>query len=231
MSIKEYYHRLGNTSLNISLYFIVIGMLLNVYLLMKNQVIYGGILFIAVSFLYYSIHLYYVKKSQKVQLQLTKEDDTRILNRYILESNHGCLYYFSPNGIANVKVKLKYTIKGVRFSILEKDNELGYVIYRNKQLQFYLLEKLFFGTVSSNGKHEIGNISIENSEIHLKKSKNNEFKFMKDNQIIAEVKKGWLPISWTKIFRLNTPVLLFQDKVTTEEKLAILLILPVVYNV
>ena len=231
MSIKEFYSQLSNKSLNISLYFLCIGVLTTVIVILNNSWVVIGIIFILISILYYSLHLYYVKRA-KVEIPINNEYEDYRGNRFLIESTDYHIYFFSPKGTVLDEVKIRSRLTSTQYILISNGQEIGHAelnIIGRPVLKIYGRYKWECHLQSRLGR--IGELRDGNgTKINVLKNKNGDWIIEKNEKLLASIKKGWLERNWINLFRLNTPVLFFYEKINEAERTALLFFISAFYE-
>lgn len=224
MTIKDFYQRQGTRGLNISLFFI--GMAI-ICLLLLRKISFPVVVipFMLISSIYFVIHLYYWTKAHKTTA--IDQEKLAVHDYHLIEFDGSDVYLFRPNGIDQGNIKIHSTIRGIQ---IEYFDEHG---HRNK----YFLKKAKNGyqvdavnrgkrfLIQREKKPLFSRIEIDDEMIFVYYFQINSLTFQKDGRLIARMQKGWMPLAWQQIFRLNTPVVTFYETVDFYEKEAIYLVI------
>lgn len=226
MSIKNYYYKLGDKSLNISLYFIFVSAIIGLLFSNRPKLLVASFLLLYFSILYYFIHLYFMKRSYRTGLKKNSADYCPSgLEVYLIEKAEPFMHFFQPDGIANINLRFKHTWKGLHFIYDENGQKIIVQVRKEKNgLLTYELKvnnETIIGNIWLDKKN--GELILPKCTIQMRKIMSGDIVFYQDYMQLACRKKGWLPLNWTSTFRLNTPVLTFQEKLTSTEKMAIFL--------
>lgn len=181
-----------------------------------------------ISSLYYGMHLHYIKKSNQVYPYLPAKQENSILNHYLIDQVNQTLYFFAPNGSAQYQVKLL----GRKWTLMNMSNQTIRTLeeeYKTGKLLFGYSDENSSGIIDRPEKSILRILMLNGCEMKAFKKTNGEFIYLRDNKVIARIKKGWLPLQLTTLFRLNTPVLSFQEKISIEDQEIILLASAVFY--
>jgi len=228
MSMKTFYYKLGNQSLNISLFFTMISIIILLILAEHNQPLAACFLLLSLSIFYYMIHLYYFKKSVRLNVKKGYNDGKSGLDVFLIEKASSYTYFFQPNGIANIKIQRKHTLKGL-YLIYFENNRVMFMNIRkenDRSITITFNDGKVIVRIDPKGKENIiGEIIFPQNRFKIKRLPNREIVFYNKYRQLAVNKRGWLPLDWISLFRLNTPVVTFQEKLTSTERAAILLAL------
>lgn len=228
MSIKMFYYKLGNQSLNISLFFTINSIIISIFLAEHNKPLASCFLLLSLSIFYYMIHLYYFKKSVRLNIKNGYNYGKSGLDAFLIEKASSYTYFFQPDGTANIKIQLKHTLKGPYLIFFENNRVMFMKIRKenDRSITFTFNDGKVIGHIDPKGKKNIiGEIIFPQNIFKIKRLPNREIVFYNKYRQLAVSKKGWLPLDWTSFYRLNTPVVTFQEKLTSTEKAAILLAL------
>lgn len=211
MSLQDFYKKIGQDSLHTSLYFIMLAAFFSLFLIYegKDVTVISGIIFL--SFAYYALSLYYVRKSIAVSSYVRKNEYPFKSGYFLLHRDRHGLYFFSPTGTALYKVRLKRRGNGWEVRFIEGENWKDTAIVKRGggQLFFNNADGSISGTICRREKR--GTFYWGKRQISLIKRTGGEWEAREDNKLLATVKKGWLPVMWTSLFRLNTPVISFYE--------------------
>lgn len=223
MTIKDYYIKLSNTSFHISLYFLVLAIvwtLVSIYIFDTN-VLLSSMIFMIISTIYFSFYKYFDRKSVRIAIYDKENNQDSYSKIMLIERDQDCYYFFSPEG-------------RVLFTIMPGKKQ--YYINNEQNVEIARIETTSGGTMYFHYKNEIysgsfmnGTIKLADGKVMVKKTSNIGGLFEKNGYKIAEWKRGFLPLNWTTIFRLNIPVLTFHENTIPAERFCIML-LTVIYT-
>ena len=133
MTIKDYYYKLGNISLNISLYFILFAIIIAAVQFYMTMPVFPVFFLMGLSLVYYVIHLYYLKKSYQIFLSTDKNRPAADIDLYVIEYNDSSIYFFSPDGRVKVELKTRFAINGIKFFCFENNRMKRQFLFRRKK--------------------------------------------------------------------------------------------------
>ncbi|WP_062356674.1 hypothetical protein [Bacillus kwashiorkori] len=227
MSINKYYTRLSETYFLISIYFSVSALVF--LLILYNEKTLAFLItvpFSLFSIIYFLLYYYYNKRVDMVGVLQEREQNKNCL---LIEQEGNTLYFFNSRGHASCSIQSKLTMLGKKqFLYCDGKKKIKFVIYNKRNtlvIENPNSERLFWHT------HPNRLFGEWNREKYLfvREKNNNKYQLFKSEKLICTVEKGLLPLDLTMKFRLNTPVITFYDKHTTEEKCLILLLISLIY--
>lgn len=227
MSIKDFYYKLSDVSLNISFFFTMFAIIATFLINYQPKPPLLSTILLGFSFFYYMVHLFYIKKAIHVPYDRKSIHKDQRSNVFLLEkATSRDFYLFQPTGISNIKIKLRQTWKGPVLILIEQGTELKMQLKKGRRgtIVFSLNNNQIYGMIfTKDCKNIVGEIYFPNYSLFIQRQANNRLIFMKENRQVAMKIKGWLPLEWTSRFRLNIPVITFQERLTWEEKMVIVL--------
>ena len=116
---------------------------------------------------------------------------------------------------------MQKTVEGEVFST---NHDRTYIMYRKGRKQHVITnrERVLL-RFTGEEKHLFQAVPVYENMIVARYNRMNGLSFYKNERLIATLQKGWMPLDWLHLFRLNTPVLTFYEPVEREEKDAIFL--------
>lgn len=222
MTIQELYLKLAKRGLHISLFFCSLA-IIGVLLALNIPFPIAIFPFMLLSVCYFFIHLYYWHRAKKmVPLDLATVFPA---NHYLIENHAPNYYFFLPNGLLYQAITLQKLNSGQQVTFMSKEsNKRTYTLIRKKRSEQMITHN---GHVMLRFLHAKDHIlhdgSMNRNTILVRFNGMNGLSFYKNERIIARLQKGWMPLDWLHLFRLNTPVLTFYEPVNDLEKETIFL--------
>lgn len=233
MSIKQFYYLLGKQSLTIGIYFTILAYIFLYIFLTKQKLELAIYLLMFLSIFYYFLHLYYLRKSNRMIIQIAqlKYDVKDLPEVYLIEQDQSNVYFFQPNGYAQNIGKIHLTWKGWYLTYYFRgQQQLKIKLKIKKNTVYFKIDEFNIFAYLIKEKNKIrGKILFENKTITFSKEIFHEINFFLGSNCIVTVKKGWLPVQLTNRFRLNTPIICFLERVNELEKDVILMVLMMIY--
>lgn len=227
MSIRDFYYKLSNISLNISFFFTLFAIIATFLLNHQPKPPLLSTIFLYFSIFYYMVHLFYIKKAIHIHYKVKFINKDTHSNVFLLEkaASHE-FYLFQPNGISNTKIQLKLRWKGPVIILTKQSIELTMQLKKGRKgiIAFSINNDDIYGMIfTKDCKNIVGKIIFPNYSLLIQRQADRSLIFLKENRQVAMKRKGWLLLEWTSRFRLNTPVITFQERLTWVEKMVIVL--------
>lgn len=212
MTIKDFYGKLGNYCLNISLFFIFLSLLAAVFFTYIGMDPWAGLIFTVFSLFYFIWYRFFKRKYDDSLITLKDHFEIADMPQFISESSPMGIYYFLPSGQLAYSIERKHSLKR-RWVLFGSDGirEIEFEKRWGKARITILSGKKEIAVWNWNWGKRIGAVQVNGQTYLYRKKHPYQWNFYKNGVILAEIKKGILPIDWTEIFRLNRPYIVFHE--------------------
>jgi|GEM_PF-6648396 len=213
MTIKDFYGKLGDFCLNIGLLFNLLALLSVIFLIFMDSGPWASLIFVFLSIIYFLAYRFF-RKRQEITLTIPIEQkNMRDLPQYVAEKGPDGIYFFQSNGELVYAMEKSNgfrksyqltTPEGRQEIIFKHDGFKGKVLIYNHDQEI--------GCCREGWGKRSGSLIWKGMCLSYYKKNPFQWSFYANERMIAERKKGILPISWTEYFRLNRPYIAFQEK-------------------
>ncbi|MBS4216017.1 MULTISPECIES: hypothetical protein [Neobacillus] len=249
MRIDQHYRASANLSLNGSIAAILPATLIitgNFSFSKTNEIMLLSIPFILYSFFAFQLYLFRMKQSQSIHrnLLLVKKENPA---HSLFEARHLLLLHvqtfsprlqlFLPNGNLAASIEKKSGgglsfFNRIKTFTLYNSHEEAVGFFKVKDSKFLKIEVFdrnwnYLGCMEkrkiswNNSKKELLDVdgkyigAVEGSALYM-----DELVLNKGDRLEVRLRKGWMPLEWSRLFpNPNTPVLTFAESLTKEDKL------------
>jgi hypothetical protein len=247
MKIHDFYRGSANLTLNGSIAALVPAILIgvgNLYFFQNKQIMLLTIPFVVYSIISFQIYLFKMKQSISIEKNMTQSQsyyqnifETRHLVVVFMNHQQPCVHLYFPDGHHAGMIKM-YKQKG----IFQFRRPRIYALYNNLEqtVGFYKIKKLkrlnievYDQNMNFAGCYEKEKISwlknkkemidenglfigaVEGSAYYM-----DECVYNQTRQQIGRLRRGWMPVEWSRLFpESNTPVLTLSENLTEKDKL------------
>lgn len=221
MTIFELYLQLAKRGLNVSLFFCGLAVI-GILLALKIPFPIAILPFLFLSICYFMIHLYYWQRAKKLApLPLTGSFPN---NHYLIENFDPNYFFFLPNGLLYQKITSQKAYSGRKMIFQSKDGESIYLLLRKNRNEYIIIQNEQVVLRILIEDKSLQELPANEKTIIVRKNGGSGVYFFKKNHLIGQLQKGWMPLDWIHLFRLNTPVLTFLEPLPQNEKIALFLI-------
>lgn len=221
MTIDKFYLQLARRGLNFSLFFCGLAAI-GILLALKIPFPIAILPFLFLSICYFAIHLYYWQRAKKLsQLPLTGSLPN---NHYLIENIDPNYYFFLPNGLLYQKITLHKAYSGKKMVVQSKDGEKIYLLLRKERNEYIIIQNEQVVLRILIEDKSLQEMPTNEKTIIVRKNGGSGIYFYENNHLIGQLQKGWMPLAWIHLFRLNTPVLTFLEPLPMDEKIALFLV-------
>ncbi len=212
MTIKDFYGKLGNQCLNISLFFIFLSLLATFFFVNIGIDPWVGLVFTLISIFYFIWYRIFKRKFDDSLITLKEKHEIAAMPQFVSETSPKGIYYFLPNGQLAYSIERKHGIQR-RWILFGPDGrrEIEFKKRWGKVRIAIFSEKKEIAVWDWKWGKRIGAVQVNGQTYLYRKKHSYQWNFYKNGIILAEIKKGILPIDWTEIFRLNRPYVVFHE--------------------
>jgi|GEM_PF-5333432 len=205
MTIGDFYLRRGETSLNLGLFFNIISLATAVLLSLFHRNPFPALAFFINGIVYYLFYRHFLNRAIRSRAFLYSPPAGS--GYFLCEFTGKEIFCFSPDGQA------RFFFRSSKGEILVYERDGNHW----KACHSFSHCKLFPRPAKRDHPSQ-----KRMDRIRIYRVQYNRWMALKGRRAVAEIQYGWMPLQWTKLFPLNTPVIFFQEVVTEEEKMGII---------